>query len=316
MQKNNKKIKIKAEKLLSVILPLYNQAEFLDECLASLYDQKNFSWQNSEIILMNDGSDDNPEKILIKWQKKLPLIIINHQENLGLIKSLNKALKITQGKYIARMDADDIACDDRLITQINYLEKNPEVDLLGGEILEFKTINNQNCSNLSINKKNCSNKIKNSISFENQFTNQKTQIINKSVLPSSNQEIKKHLFFYCPLMHPTLMWRQTWQKRTNFSYPEKIKLADQSFSHLSSCEDYSTWIYYANKTCFANLNKILIYHRCHNQQTSHLHKKKQVQLTYQLAKNYRKENKKVGRIKKIISNSTFLPLSWRLFFYK
>ena len=316
MQKNNKKIKIKAEKLLSVILPLYNQAEFLDECLASLYDQKNFSWQNSEIILMNDGSDDNPEKILIKWQKKLPLIIINHQENLGLIKSLNKALKITQGKYIARMDADDIACDDRLITQINYLEKNPEVDLLGGEILEFKTINNQNCSNLSINKKNCSNKIKNSISFENQFTNQKTQIINKSVLPSSNQEIKKHLFFYCPLMHPTLMWRQTWQKRTNFSYPEKIKLADQSFSHLSSCEDYSTWIYYANKTCFANLNKILIYHSCHNQHTSHLHKKKQVQLTYQLAKNYRKENKKVGRIKKIISNSTFLPLSWRLFFYK
>lgn len=114
---------------ISVIMPARNAEEFLEDSIRSILNQ---TFKNFEFIIINDGSTDNSLKIIKKYAKENERIkIINNIKNLGLNKSINKGLKKAKGKYIARFDADDIALPKRLKIQYNYLERNPEIFLIG-----------------------------------------------------------------------------------------------------------------------------------------------------------------------------------------
>ncbi|MBU2458965.1 MAG: glycosyltransferase, partial [Nanoarchaeota archaeon] len=118
---------------ISVIMPVYNAEKFLDESIKSILSQ---TFQDSEFIIINDGSMDNSLKIIKEYARKdKRIILINNAKNLGLQKTLNKGLKAASGRYIARMDADDISLPNRLGIQYNYLEKHPEIFLLGGSAI-------------------------------------------------------------------------------------------------------------------------------------------------------------------------------------
>lgn len=106
--------------LVSVIVCAYNAEQYIDESISSIINQ---SYENLEIIVINDGSTDltlsHLEKIS-KLDKRIK--IISNKYNLGFINSLNIGLGCFSGKYIARMDADDIAKPSWIEKIVTYLE--------------------------------------------------------------------------------------------------------------------------------------------------------------------------------------------------
>jgi len=121
---------------ITVLLPVYNGDKYLRESIESILKQ---TFNNFELIIINDGSTDNSLKIAKSFND--PRIkIINNKKNLGIIKSLNIGLSQAKGKYIARLDADDISLKNRLETQYSFLEKNKDIILIGGwaEIINDK----------------------------------------------------------------------------------------------------------------------------------------------------------------------------------
>ena len=119
--------------LVSVIMPVYNGALYLREAIDSILSQTH---TNLELIIINDGSNDNSEEIILSYEDNRIRYIIN-EKNSGICVTLNKGLDIAKGKYIARMDCDDISCPERLQMQIEYMEQNPSIGVLGSDIIVF-----------------------------------------------------------------------------------------------------------------------------------------------------------------------------------
>lgn len=90
--------------LVSIIIPCYNQAHFLDEALQSVFDQTYANW---ECIIVNDGSTDNTKEIAKKWDERDSRFFYSYQENGGLSSARNTGLNIANGDYIQFLDADD-----------------------------------------------------------------------------------------------------------------------------------------------------------------------------------------------------------------
>lgn len=123
--------------IVSVIIPVYNVDAYLQVAINSIINQ---SFSNLELILVDDGSEDDSLSICKSFQDARIKILIN-DENKGLAYSLNKGMRQAKGKYIARMDGDDIAQKDRLKTQVEFLDKNPNVGLVGTWMRSFGASN-------------------------------------------------------------------------------------------------------------------------------------------------------------------------------
>ncbi len=113
---------------VSVILPVYNGEDFLKEAIESILSQ---TFTDFEFIIIDDGSTDGTSAILKDYQKIDNRIIVHQYDHRGLIQTLNEGCRLAHGDYIARMDADDISMPERLEKQVNYLEKNPDIGVLG-----------------------------------------------------------------------------------------------------------------------------------------------------------------------------------------
>ena len=102
--------------LVSVIIPLFNQKQYVGEAIDSVLNQ---TYPNIEIIVVNDGSTDNPSEVLEKYKKD---IIIINQENKGLAAARNTGIKNCSGKYIQFLDADDFLHEDKIKLQLEFSE--------------------------------------------------------------------------------------------------------------------------------------------------------------------------------------------------
>ena len=112
---------------ISVIMSVYNGEDYLAETLDSICNQSFTDW---ELVAINDCSTDTTLSILEKYASVDERIKIHTNEvNLRLPASLNKGLALAQGKYIARMDADDICLPDRFKKQFEFMETHPDVAL-------------------------------------------------------------------------------------------------------------------------------------------------------------------------------------------
>jgi glycosyltransferase involved in cell wall biosynthesis len=111
---------------ISVILPVYNAQSYLPESIESILNQ---SFEDFELIMINDGSTDDSLSIMESYKDQRIRII--NQTNAGLPISLNRAIAITKGEYLARQDADDISLPARLAKQVSYLDAHPQCALLG-----------------------------------------------------------------------------------------------------------------------------------------------------------------------------------------
>ena len=118
--------------LVSVVLPTYKRGEKLRKAIESVLNQ---TCKDLEIIIMDDTPDDSIASIVFKI-KDSRIKYIKNKERLGFVKSLNKSISLSRGKYIARIDADDLWLDlKKLEKQIEFLEENPDYILVGGGII-------------------------------------------------------------------------------------------------------------------------------------------------------------------------------------
>lgn len=117
--------------MISVIMSIYNQwnEEYLRDAIMSVLDQ---TFRDFEFLIYNDGSDERVCRYLQTYAKlDSRIIIINNAENHGLAYSLNTCIDVATGKYLARMDDDDICEPNRFQVQVDYLEAHPEISYVG-----------------------------------------------------------------------------------------------------------------------------------------------------------------------------------------
>ena len=104
---------------ISVVMPVYNDAPFLNEAIDSILNQ---TFEDFELIIINDASTDKSAEIISRFKDKR-IILLNNQENSGISKSLNRGIDISNGKYIARIDGNDVALPNRLNVQYKFIKK-------------------------------------------------------------------------------------------------------------------------------------------------------------------------------------------------
>lgn len=119
----------KALPRVSVMVAAYNAVRFVARTLESVLTQ---TMRDLELIVVDDGSTDGTGAIIDAYASRDARIRVEHQPNAGRPKALNRAIAMARGKYIARLDADDIALPDRLEKQAAFLDANPEVSIVGG----------------------------------------------------------------------------------------------------------------------------------------------------------------------------------------
>lgn len=108
--------------LISIIIPCFNQAKFLEQTLLSVYNQSYTIW---ECIIINDGSIDNSESIALDWANKDNRFKYFYEENKGVSAARNLALENVSGTYIQFLDADDVLDSRKLELSLNFLKKFP-----------------------------------------------------------------------------------------------------------------------------------------------------------------------------------------------
>lgn len=115
---------------ISIIMGIYNCEHTLGESLESIISQSYTDW---ELILCNDGSTDRTYEVAKEYANRYPdkIKLVENYLNKGLNYTLNRCLELAQGRYIARMDGDDISLPDRLQKQIDFLKEKKEYQMVG-----------------------------------------------------------------------------------------------------------------------------------------------------------------------------------------
>ena len=120
---------------VSVLMGIYNCADTLENAVNSIINQ---TYKNWELILCDDGSQDNTYEVAKKLSEKEPrIILLKNEENLGLNKTLNNCLKAATGEYIARMDGDDDCLPYRFEKQVDFLNSHSDFDIVSSPMIMF-----------------------------------------------------------------------------------------------------------------------------------------------------------------------------------
>ncbi len=160
--------------LVSVLIPCYNVENYVVESISSIMDQ---TYTNLEIVVINDCSTDSTlQKLQELAEEDSRIKIYNNETNLKLIKTLNKGIELCTGKYIARMDADDISFPERIEKQVLFLERSTDYDVVSTMFYTFRTGKSKH--NLYVN-------------------------------PKTHEELQAYLLFRSGICHPAVMIRKT-----------------------------------------------------------------------------------------------------------
>ena len=203
--------------LVSVIMSNYNtDEEYLRASIESVLNQ---TYENFEFIIIDDCSTNNSVEIIESYRDSR-IRLIKNKENLGLTKSLNVALKVARGEYIARMDADDVCLPQRFKKQVLFLSQNPEY-IVCGTAAEF-------------------------VGKWQKYNSQKV-IFRK--IPEKEEYRIRLLFGNNPnIVHISAMFNATIMRSFNIEYNENYKYA----------QDYRMWVSCCEVAECANLEDVLM----------------------------------------------------------
>ena len=123
---------------VSILLPFFNAEQTLGPAIRSIIQQSYPHW---ELILIDDGSTDH-SLAMVKRFDDPRIRVVSDRRNLKLPRRLNQGVKLSRGKYIARMDADDVAYPARIETQLQFLEHNPQIDMVASRVIIFNAQGN------------------------------------------------------------------------------------------------------------------------------------------------------------------------------
>ncbi len=127
-------LKTPSSPLVSVVMPTYNRANLLKTSINSILNQ---TYKNFELIIIDDGSKDNTKNIIFSYNDKR-IHYYSNPTNKGISYSRNKGFSLAKGKYIMIMDDDDFSLPNRMELQVNFLEKNKNIDVVVGQIKGYK----------------------------------------------------------------------------------------------------------------------------------------------------------------------------------
>lgn len=122
---------------ISVCIPVYNRAKYIGECIESILQQ---TFTDFELLIIDDGSIDETCDVILSYNDPRIRLIRGEHDYIG---SCNRLYDEAKGKYIARMDSDDLMLPNRLRIQYEYMESHPEVDILGGGAIFFNEYNDR-----------------------------------------------------------------------------------------------------------------------------------------------------------------------------
>ncbi|UCC41523.1 MAG: glycosyltransferase, partial [Candidatus Aminicenantes bacterium] len=165
---------------VSIVMPVFNGQSYLNKAIESILGQ---SYENIEFIIINDGSTDKTEETIKSYEDNRIRLV--SRENRGLIASLNEGISIAKGKYIARQDDDDISALNRIKKQVEFLEKNKDIVIVG-------------CDTELINKDG--------------------KIVRRFYKPQTADQVFVYLPFYPPFMHGSVMIRAEILKSNSSRY--------------------------------------------------------------------------------------------------
>jgi glycosyltransferase involved in cell wall biosynthesis len=176
---------------ISVLMPVYNSEKYLKEAIDSIL---NPTFNNFELLVFDDCSTDRSVDI-IKGYRDERIKLIQNNKNLGIPKNLNRGIDQAKGKYLARMDADDICIHTRFEKQYQFMESFEDIAVCGTWV---------------------------------QFVGSKKKWLMDNILknPSNSEEIKCWLLFNCVIKHPSVMIRKKILDQYGFQYNEKVSRAE------------------------------------------------------------------------------------------
>jgi len=119
---------------VSVLLPVHNAARYVSATIQSVLDQ---TWTDFEFLITDDGSTDASADIIRQATRHDPRVHFRQQANAGFAETLNRMLEVARGKYLARIDADDMAYPLRFAEQVHYLDSHPEVAVVGTAVMNI-----------------------------------------------------------------------------------------------------------------------------------------------------------------------------------
>ena len=166
---------------ISIILPTFNAEKYLEKTIFSIISQ---NYKNFELIIVDNKSIDNTINIVHKFKKKINLKIINKKTK-NLAEALNLGIGVSNGKYIARIDADDLIRKNRFVKQVEFLENNLDYDIVGTNALRFKN---------------------------NSF------FIKPFIIEYNDVLLKISMIFNSPFIHPSVMIRKKFIVQNNIKY--------------------------------------------------------------------------------------------------
>lgn len=175
--------------LISVILPAYNAMQTIRESIESIISQTYSCW---ELIVINDGSKDDTLALASSFTDNR-IKVVSNEGNKGLIYTLNRGIQLSRGKYIARMDSDDISLPDRFKVQVDYLESHPLCIVCGSFVRTFSG----------------KNKKGRMLKYE-----------------TDDEKVSRSLAFSCCFAHPSVMMRADVIKASNIRYDENFPYAE------------------------------------------------------------------------------------------
>lgn len=154
-------------------MPAYNAELYIARAIESILNQ---TIKEFELIIIDDSSNDSTYQIAKKYAEIDKRIKLHrNRKNLQIAETLNKGIRLSESKYIARMDADDISHPERLRLQYEYLKKNKEVAVVGANM---------------------------------EIINETGEVVSKREYPTSNEELKEIMFLYSPFAHPVVMMKK------------------------------------------------------------------------------------------------------------
>lgn len=178
------------EPLISVVMATYNEEPVIvGKAIQSILDQ---TYKNFELLIFDDSTKEDTKEKIDSYAAVPRVKVFRENKRVGFVKSLNKGLNEARGKYIARMDGDDYSLPIRFQKEVDFLEQNPDIAVVGGQI---------------------------------NIMNEEDQITSSRHYPLGGTKLYMFSCFRNPLAHPTIMMRESLVQK-GFYYDESLKMSE------------------------------------------------------------------------------------------
>lgn len=280
--------------LVTVIVPCYNHERYVTETIESIVNQ---TYENIELIVIDDGSKDNSVNIIQKLANKYGFTFI-HRANKGLSATLNEGLKLSKGKYFSAIASDDILMAEKIEKQVEFMELNPEYGMCYGKIVYFE----------------------NAIENTSEYLNSSKQgwvfddlLIDGSFIPAPSAFIRKKVFDIVGGYDETL-WIEDWDMWLKIAQKFQVGYVDEYLAyyrrHDTNISNQTLKMYEAEKIILNKYRDYKNYERVIND--------RKIQWFSLLSRKYKKESLKyfIHSIKYLLIDLRVIKSLIKLVFFK